>query len=165
MSLFRCSECGADISACPFPLLAADCIILDPDDRVLLVERKHPPLGWALPGGFVELGETVEQAAIREAREETGLTLDAVTLFSVYSDPARDPRHHMVSVVFFARSSGIPHGGDDAKTARFFPREGWPDAIAFDHRRILADFFARRRELSRRPDESRRGPPSSSSTA
>lgn len=130
-----------DLASIPFPLVAVDCIVTNPSGEVLLVERGNPPPGWALPGGFVELGETIEEAVRRELREETGLELNELRQFHVYSDPTRDPRHHMISVVFTARSSGTPRGGDDARTARFFPRDHLPEPLAFDHRHILADFF------------------------
>jgi len=99
------------------PGLAVDCIILI-DGKVLLIHRRNPPHGWALPGGFVEYGETVEDAVRREMKEETGLDLADLRQFRVYSDPARDPRGHVVSVVFAARGIGKPEAGDDAKRYR-----------------------------------------------
>lgn len=135
------------------PLLATDVIItLGGDDRgpVVLVERASPPAGWALPGGFVEVGETVEAAALREAREETGLAVEGLALFGVYSDPARDPRGHTVTVVFTGTATGEPVGGDDARRAEAFELSALP-GLAFDHARILADFRAsgRRRDAGR----------------
>jgi len=128
------------------PLVTADMIITRHDDRtrVVLVRRRNPPEGWALPGGFVELGETVEQAAAREALEETGLTVVNARQFHVYSDPARDPRSHTISVVFAGEASGDPVGGDDAAEARWFASDGLPAPIAFDHQLILRDFFSGR---------------------
>ena len=106
--------------------------------QVLLVRRRNPPPGWAFPGGFVEYGETVEQAAAREALEETGLSVRLIRQFHVYSDPARDPRHHSISVVFLAEADGEPQGSDDAAEARWFDVTQLPD-LAFDHGRILQD--------------------------
>lgn len=125
------------------PALTCDIIIqLDGDpDRIVLVRRRNVPHGWALPGGFVDLGETVEAAAVREAREETGLEVELIRQFHAYSDPGRDPRGHTVSVVFVARAWGTPRGDDDAAEARAFRRGELPADIVFDHRDILADYF------------------------
>ena len=113
-------------------------------DEVVLVKRRFPPHGWAIPGGFVDWGETVEAAAVREALEETSLHVKLVRQFHVYSDPARDPRGHTVSVVFVATGEGIPHGQDDAAEARIFRREALPSSLAFDHSQILSDYFDNR---------------------
>ncbi len=125
------------------PRLTADCIItLDGDPRrIVLVRRRSPPHGWALPGGFVEWGETVEAAAIREMKEETGLDVILVRQFHTYSDPGRDPRGHTVTVVFIAEAAGTPVGADDAAEARAFAPEEFPSDIAFDHRAILDDYL------------------------
>jgi 8-oxo-dGTP diphosphatase len=124
--------------------LTVDVIIELPSDRLVLIRRRNPPPGWALPGGFVDAGETVEQAARREALEETSLAVDLVRQFHVYSDPARDPRGHTVTVVFVARAEGTPSGADDAAEARAFPRDQLPEPLAFDHGKILADYLAGR---------------------
>ena len=119
-----------------------DVVILVPHDRVVLVRRKHPPPGWALPGGFVEVGETLEAAAVREAREETGLEVELTDLLHVYSDPRRDARLHTVSTVYLGRALGAgaePVGADDAAEARAFGWTALPSPIAFDHGAILAD--------------------------
>jgi len=126
------------------PAPTVDVIIESPDGDVLLIRRRNPPYGWALPGGFVDYGETVEEAAIREAREETHLEVSLIRQFHVYSDPSRDPRLHTLSVVFLARAEGTPSAGDDAAEVRFFARNALPDAIAFDHRQILEDYFTSR---------------------
>jgi len=128
------------------PPVAADVIIelVDrPGRPVVLVKRRNPPYGWALPGGFVDVGETVEAAAAREALEETGLAVGELRLVGVYSDPGRDPRGHTVSVVFAASASGEPRGGDDAAEAAAFLPGAWPE-LAFDHARILTDWMAER---------------------
>lgn len=120
------------------PVPTVDCVILLPDERIVLVERKNPPHGWALPGGFVDAGESPSQAAVREAREETGLEVRLEEQFFTYGDPDRDPRMHTISTVFIARAEGDPVGGDDARQARAFDWDELPP-LAFDHGRILED--------------------------
>lgn len=123
------------------PLLAVDCVVFDPSRRVLLVRRRNEPFKgeWALPGGFVEIGETVEDACRREVREETGINLGLVSLIGVYSDPHRDPRGHTCSVAFASQATVttlLP--GDDAADAGWFAN--YNDLVlAFDHRKILQD--------------------------
>jgi 8-oxo-dGTP diphosphatase len=123
------------------PLLTVDCVVFDRADRLLLVRRAKPPFkgGYALPGGFVEIGETVEQAALRELHEETGIAGKIIRLIGVYSDPKRDPRGHSVSCAFLVRpGAGKVEGGDDAASAKFV--EDWRDVrLAFDHAKIVAD--------------------------
>lgn len=121
------------------PSPTVDVVILLSGDRVVLVSRRNPPLGWALPGGFVDEGETVEAAAVREAKEETGLDVRLEALLNVYSDPRRDPRKHTLSTVFVGRAAGEPVGGDDAAEARAFRWDALPSPLAFDHAEILAD--------------------------
>lgn len=127
------------------PVPAVDIIIEIefPDGRtgIVLIERKNPPYGWALPGGFVDYGETLEQAAIREAREETSLEVELLQQFHTYSDPSRDPRRHTISTVFIARASGWPEAADDARRAGVFSKEEINFPLAFDHRQILEDYF------------------------
>jgi len=125
-------------------------VIIEVGDRIVLVRRRNPPEGWALPGGFVETGETVETAAVREAAEETGLKVTLTALLGVYSDPSRDPRFHTVSTVYVGRAEGVPRGGDDAAEARLFAEGDLPAPIAFDHGTILADYF-RYKRTGRRP--------------
>jgi ADP-ribose pyrophosphatase YjhB (NUDIX family) len=125
------------------PLPTVD-LIIESDDGIILIKRKNPPDGWALPGGFVEYGESIESASIREAREETGLDVELVRQFHTYSAPKRDPRHHTITTVFVARAHGRPLAGDDAKEIDIFRSENLPDQIAFDHRDIINDYFAGR---------------------
>jgi ADP-ribose pyrophosphatase YjhB (NUDIX family) len=126
----------------PFPLCTVD-IIIEVDKKVALIERKYPPLGWALPGGFVEKGETLEQAAMREAKEETGLDIEALEQFRAYSDPRRDSRFHTISVVFTAKAQGESKAGSDAKNIKLFALTDLPENMAFDHRKIMDDFISR----------------------
>jgi 8-oxo-dGTP diphosphatase len=126
------------------PIPTVDTII-EIDGGIVLIRRKNPPPGWAIPGGFIDYGETVEAAAIREAREETGLDVTLVRLLGVYSDPARDPRHHTISTVFVATAMGTPVGADDAAEAAVFTEDTLPDEIAFDHGKILEDYFKSRK--------------------
>ncbi len=122
------------------PLLAVDVIIRRSDGSIVLVKRKNPPFKnhYALPGGFVEYGETVEAAAIREAKEETGLEVQLLNLLGVYSEPERDPRGHVVSIVYLAKEvGGISKADSDAREVKAFERI--PKQLAFDHRKILTD--------------------------
>jgi 8-oxo-dGTP diphosphatase len=115
-------------------------LINQPHRPIILIERKNPPYGWALPGGFVDYGESVETAAIREAKEEVSLEVELIEQFHVYSNPNRDPRQHTISVVFIATAKGEPQGADDAKLASIFHLWELPDNLCFDHDRILQDY-------------------------
>lgn len=108
--------------------------------RIVLIYRKNHPVGWALPGGFVDYGETLESAAVREALEETSLRVELIRQFHTYSDPARDPRQHAITTVYIARARGNPRGADDAKRAEVFELSDLPENIVFDHALILDDF-------------------------
>lgn len=139
------------------PLCTVDAIILlvehplHREDRpaFVLIERKYPPTGWALPGGFVDIGEPLPHAALREAREETGLEVELIEQFHAYSQPTRDPRRHTVSTVFIGTARGEPKAADDAKNLRVFTEDTLPQ-LAFDHAQILSDYFEYRR-TGRRP--------------
>ncbi|MDD2769193.1 MAG: NUDIX hydrolase [Methylococcus sp.] len=125
------------------PALAADAIVEltdRPGRPIVLIERRFPPLGWAIPGGFVDIGETVERAAIREALEETGLTVRLTALLGLYSDPRRDPRGHTVTAVYVAEAAGTPQAADDAKTCRIVNLDELPSPLVFDHAQVLADY-------------------------
>jgi len=111
---------------------------------IILIKRKNPPSGWALPGGFVDYAETLESAAIREAKEETGLEIKLIRQFHSYSDPVRDPRQHTISTVFIAEASGKAEAGDDAAELDVFKKDNLPANIAFDHKEILNDYFTGR---------------------
>jgi 8-oxo-dGTP diphosphatase len=129
-------------------------IIIELVDRphrpIVLIERKNPPFGWAIPGGFVDYGESVEVAARREAEEETGLKVELIEQFHVYSDPNRDPRQHTLSVVFIATAMGEPQAADDAKNLAVFESWRMPDNLCFDHDQILRDYW-RYRHYGLRP--------------
>ena len=127
-------------------------VIIERDDQIVLVRRRNPPHGWALPGGFIDPGESVAQAARREAKEETGLDVELTELLGVYSDPRRDPRGiFTIGTVFIARASGTPVGGDDAAEARFVALDALPPDIPFDHPTIIADYRRLRAGLGRPP--------------
>jgi len=137
------------------PAPTVDTLIeVGPAREIVLIRRKNPPHGWAIPGGFIDYGEAAPAAAIREAKEETGLEVELVALLGVYSDPARDPRGHTMSVVYVARAEGVPEGMDDALEARLFSLDALPSPICFDHGQILED-YRRLRETGARPPADR----------
>lgn len=139
-----CPHCGTETDAYLNPLPTVD-IIIELDDRgIILIERKNYPFGWALPGGFVDYGETLEDAAIREAKEETGLDVQLIQQYHTYSNPDRDPRHHSISTVFIANAIGTPSAADDAANIGIFSCDNLPSPLVFDHAQILADYFALR---------------------
>lgn len=122
------------------PFITVD-IIIEIDRKIVLIQRANPPLGWALPGGFVDYGETLEHSAIREAREETSLNIELLEQFHTYSDPRRDPRHHSISTVFIATATGRPRAADDARSLGLFAEDALPNPLAFDHAGIIGDYF------------------------
>lgn len=131
------------------PLLTVD-IIIEVDGGIVLIERKNPPPGWALPGGFVDVGESLAQAAVREAREETSLEVTLTEQFFAYSDPKRDPRGATASVVFLGRATGTPRAEDDAKNIGVYALDKLP-ALAFDHGQILDDYRRYKKDGTRPP--------------
>jgi 8-oxo-dGTP diphosphatase len=147
-----CPHCGKAVVKYQNPFPTVDIIIeiasgshalMSPGKNggIVLIKRKNPPFGWALPGGFVDYGESLEAAAIREAEEETSLKVELKYQLGAYSDPGRDPRFHTISVVFVASSTGVPKAADDAKDVGIFGRDSLPGNLAFDHGRILQDYF------------------------
>lgn len=135
----ECPRCGYHIKSYKNPLPTVD-IIIETMGGIVLIERKNTPFGWALPGGFVDYGESLEKAAVREALEETGLQVKLKGQFKTYSDPARDPRHHSISTVYIATADGPPVAGDDAGNSAVFTQQNLPPLV-FDHAQILADYY------------------------
>jgi 8-oxo-dGTP diphosphatase len=125
----------------PYPTVD---VIIENGGGIVLIERKNPPHGWAIPGGFVDWGESLEEAAVREAREETSLHVRLIRQFHTYSDPRRDPRHHTITTVYIASAEGKPRADDDAKAISIFTRDNLPPSLAFDHTDILNDYFSKR---------------------
>jgi 8-oxo-dGTP diphosphatase len=134
----KCPECHYQF---PYknPVPTVD-IIIEIKNKIVLIERENPPHGWAIPGGFVDYGESLEQAAVREAFEETGLKVKLLKQLHTYSDPSRDARQHTISTIFIATAQGKPVSGDDAKNAALFTRDNYPPLV-FDHQAILEDYF------------------------
>ncbi len=136
-----CPSCGSGVKQYQNPFPTVD-IIIELDNGIILIERRNEPFGWALPGGFVDYGESLESAAVREAREETSLEISNLRLLGCYSDPARDDRMHTISTVYIANSKGTPHAADDALNLAVFKMDSLPEQLCFDHARILADYAA-----------------------
>ena len=137
----KCPRCGHVTLRHRNPVSTVDIIIEYRDQGLILIERANPPYGWALPGGFVDYGESLEDAAIREAREETGLQVTLLGQFHTYSDPRRDPRQHTITTVYVAQGFGTPKAADDARRLAIFPTEQLPQVLAFDHKIILSEYL------------------------
>ena len=136
----KCPNCNHSIEIYKNPIPTVD-IIIEYKKGIILINRRNFPFGWAIPGGFADYGESLEQAAIREAKEETNLDITLTTQLHTYSSPDRDPRQHTISTVFTAIGKGELKGKDDALEAEIFYKNNLPDNIAFDHRKILYDYF------------------------
>lgn len=141
-----CPRCGHESEEFQNPVPTVDVIIEVGDGEIVLIRRKNPPFGWALPGGFVDYGESLEQAAVREALEETSLPIILTGQLHTYSNPDRDPRRHTITTVYTARADETPRAGDDAAEAGMFKEGALPAPLVFDHAEILADFFRSRRK-------------------
>jgi ADP-ribose pyrophosphatase YjhB (NUDIX family) len=139
----QCPKCKKEIEVYQNPIPTIDIIIEIESKGIVLIKRKNPPYGWAIPGGFVDYRESLEEAAVREAKEETNLDVKLIKQFHTYSDPKRDPRHHSISTVYIAKAKGTPEAQDDALEIGIFTELNLPEEIAFDHRSILKDYFKR----------------------
>jgi ADP-ribose pyrophosphatase YjhB (NUDIX family) len=139
-----CPICGHVTERYKNPFPTAD-VIVEIGGKIVLIDRKNPPYGWAIPGGFIDYGESAEEAAIREIKEETGLDIYDLAQFHVYSDPKRDPRFQTITIVFTAKSNGTPCSGDDAAGVGLFGKDELPSPLAFDHALILENYFRSRK--------------------
>jgi len=140
--IIQCPNCKTEIETYRNPVPTVDIIIEMEPGGVVLIKRKNPPFGWAIPGGFVDYGESLEEAAVREAKEETNLDVDLLRQFHTYSSPDRDPRHHTITTVYLAKTKGKPKAMDDALEIGIFTESTLPEEIAFDHHQILEDYFS-----------------------
>jgi ADP-ribose pyrophosphatase YjhB (NUDIX family) len=139
----KCPHCHRELECYRNPFPTVDIIIEIQGRGIVLIKRKNTPLGWAIPGGFVDYGESLEKAAVREALEETSLKVELTRQLHTYSDPQRDPRHHTITTVFIARAQGQPVAADDAQEAGIFNEDNLPEPLVFDHQEILHDYFNR----------------------
>ena len=140
-----CPACGEKVKAYRNPVPTVD-VIIELPEGIVLIERKNEPFGWAIPGGFVDYGESLESAALRESLEETSLTVTDLRLLGCYSDPARDRRGHNISTVYVAKGTGTPKAGDDAAGLAVFAPDALPQTLCFDHAKILSDYLQKKRE-------------------
>lgn len=140
-----CPNCGERVKVYSNPFPTVD-IIIEINNGIVLIERKNEPLGWAIPGGFVDYGESLEAAAVREAKEETSLNIRELRLLGCYSSPDRDPRQHNISTVYAATGEGAPMAADDASGLRVFSISELPETLCFDHRRILDDYLLKKKQ-------------------
>ncbi|WP_051904434.1 argininosuccinate lyase [Hippea jasoniae] len=138
----ECPRCGYPVKIYKNPIPTVD-IIIEVDNKIVLIRRKNEPFGWAIPGGYIDYGESAEDAAVREAKEETGLDVELKSLLGVYSKPDRDPRNHTITTVFVAKAEGTPKASDDALEIGLFDKDNLPQPIVFDHEDILKDYFSR----------------------
>ncbi len=145
-----CPNCGYITEEYMNPKPTVD-ILVDYGGKALLIRRKNPPYGWAIPGGYIDYGESAEDAAIREIREEAGIEVTGLAQFHTYSNPGRDPRHHTITLVFTAESADTPRAGDDAEAYGLFGEHELPSPLVFDHAKVLADYFQSRRSHRNAP--------------
>jgi ADP-ribose pyrophosphatase YjhB (NUDIX family) len=136
----KCPYCGKKLEKYPQPYHTVD-IIIETGGGIILIKRKNPPRGWALPGGFVDYGESLEEAAVREALEETSLHITLTDQLHTYSDPKRDPRKHTITTVYLAKAKGKPKAADDAEDIGIFTKHTLPHPLAFDHEKIVSNYF------------------------
>lgn len=136
------------------PVPTVDIIIELEEKGIVLIKRKNPPFGWAIPGGFVDYGETLEDAAVREAKEEVSLDVELIEQLHTYSDPSRDNRHHTITTVFIAKAVGMPTAADDAVETGIFNEGTLPEPLAFDHGKILRDYFSKKKFIHHKDTKS-----------
>ncbi len=138
-----CPKCNTIVRKHSNPAPTADVIIYDEEKGIVLIERGNEPFGYALPGGFIDEGETVEYAATREMMEETNLEVELLGILGIYSNPKRDPRFHTMTTTFVGKAKDISklNAGDDAKNAQFYPIDALPNPLCFDHSKMISDFF------------------------
>jgi ADP-ribose pyrophosphatase YjhB (NUDIX family) len=144
-SFIRCPNCGTEVERYRNPVPTVDIIIEMEGNGIVLIKRKNPPYGWAIPGGFVDYGESLEEAAVREAREEVSLEVELAEQLHTYSDPSRDKRQHTISTVYIAKGKGEPKAADDAIEVGVFTDTNLPSPLVFDHEKILKDYFSRKK--------------------
>lgn len=144
-SFIRCPTCGAAVEKYKNPVPTVDIIIEIEGKGVVLIKRKNPPYGWAIPGGFIDYGESIEEAAVREAKEEVSLDVELIEQLHTYSDPSRDKRHHTITTVYIAKAIGEPKADDDALDVGLFDEANLPEPLVFDHGKILADYYLKRK--------------------
>lgn len=140
-----CPSCGTRVIQYRNPLPTVD-IIIETPQGIVLIKRGNEPFGWAIPGGFVDYGESLESAAVRESLEETSLEVTDLKLLGCYSDPNRDTRFHAISTVFVAKATGTPKAGDDAAEVALFPLDALPEPLCFDHAQILSDYLKKKEQ-------------------
>lgn len=148
-SFVRCPTCGASVEKYKNPVPTVDIIIEIEGKGIVLIKRKNPPYGWAIPGGFIDYGESVEEAALREAKEEVSLEVELIEQLHTYSDPARDKRYHTITTVCIAKATGKPAADDDALEVGIFNEANLPEPLVFDHEKILKDYFLTRKNKIR----------------
>lgn len=146
-----CLHCGGETESYRNPVPTVDIIIEVGDGKIVMILRKNEPIGWAIPGGFVDYGESLEDAAVREAKEETSLDVTLLEQMHTYSEPGRDPRQHTISTVYIATGKGIPKEADDAAEIGIFTEDTLPSPLMFDHGRILADYFRNKKKRKGNP--------------
>ena len=144
-SFIKCPACGAAVEKYKNPVPTVDIIIEIEEKGIVLIKRKNPPYGWAIPGGFIDYGESIEEAAVREAKEEVSMDVELVEQLHTYSDPARDNRHHTITTVYIAKAFGEPKADDDALDVGIFNEANLPEPLVFDHEKILRDYFSRKK--------------------
>lgn len=145
-SFIKCPHCGTAVEKYKNPVPTVDIVIEIEGKGIVLIKRKNPPYGWAIPGGFLDYGESMEEAAVREAKEEVSLDVELIEQLHTYSDPSRDKRHHTITTVYIAKSTGEPKAADDAVEVGIFNETNLPEPLAFDHDKILQDYFSRRED-------------------